>query len=86
MFSFVATLIYLAALAIPIYLLIHFHSQAWYWHVLAVMAALAMGLVPMPAWLQASSADLVIGFVFLVLMVWGAGGLLMFRTHHEKHA
>jgi hypothetical protein len=86
MFSLLAVVVYLAALGFPIYLLIQFHSQAWYWHALAVIAALALGLVPMPAWLQAQSFDLLLGFVFIVLMVWGAGGLIMFRMHHEKHA
>ena len=86
MFSLLAVLVYLVALGLPIYLLLQFHSQAWYWHALAVVAALALGLVPMPTWLQASASDLLMGFVFIVLMIWGAGGLIMFRTHHEKHA
>ena len=86
MFSLFAVLVYLVALGLPIYLLLHFHSQAWYWHVLAVFAALALGLVPMPAWLQSSAYDLVLGFAFILLMVWGAGGLILFRTHHERHA
>ena len=86
MFGMLAVLVYLLAMGIPIYLLYHFHSQAWYWHALAVIAALALGLVPMPDWLQAPSSDLLLGFAFIVLMVWGAGGLFMFHTHHEKHA
>jgi hypothetical protein len=86
MFSLLAVLVYLVALGLPIYLLIQFHSQAWYWHALAVFAALALGLVPIPVWLQSSAYDLVLGFVFIFLMVWGAGGLILFRTHHEKHA
>jgi hypothetical protein len=86
MFSLLAVLVYLIALGLPIYLLVHFHSQAWYWHALAVLAALALGLVPMPAWLQTPSYDIFLGFVFIVLTVWGAGGLMIFNTHHEKHA
>ena len=30
-------------LALPIYLLYQFRSQAWYWHVLAVIVALVSG-------------------------------------------
>ena len=33
MFSLLAGLIYLAAIVLPIWLLFHFHSTAWYWHV-----------------------------------------------------
>lgn len=86
MFSLFAILVYLVALGLPIYLLIQFHSQAWYWHALAVLAALALGLVPTPLWLQSAASDLATGFLFILLMVWGAGGLLVFHTHHEKHA
>jgi hypothetical protein len=33
--------------------------------------------------------DLVFGFVFILLLVWGIGGLIVYhphRPHHEKHA
>lgn len=89
MFSLLAVVVYLIGMGFPIYLLVHFHSQAWYWHALALIAALALGLVPMPAWLQSATYDLMFGFAFIVLMIWGAGGLILLRTHHthhEKHA
>ena len=89
MFGMLAVLVYLLAMGIPIYLLYKFHSQAWYWHVLCVLGAIAMGFVPIPASLQKPTFDLIFGFVFILLMVWGAGGLILPRTanhHHEKHA
>jgi len=89
MFSSFAILVYLVALGLPIYFLFHFHSQAWYWHVLSALAALCLGLVPMPAWAQAAYFDLLMGFLFVFLIVWGVGGLILFRPHHphhEKHA
>lgn len=81
-----AVLVYVAAIAIPVGLLYHFRSQAWYWHLLAIVASLALGLVPIPASLQTPGFDLLFGFVFISLISWGVGGLVVFRPHHEKHA
>ncbi len=89
MYTLLAVLVYGAAVAIPAYLLYRFHSQAWYWHLLAIVASLALGLMPMPAELQKRGFDLFFGFVFLGLLAWGAGGLILFhphRPHREKHA
>ena len=89
MFTMLAILVYLVAMAIPIYLLHRCHSQPWYWHALALAAGIAMGLVPIPPEMQKPAYDLVFGFVFIVLLTWGAGGLIFHRTHHghsEKHA
>jgi hypothetical protein len=90
MFGMLAVLVYLLAMGIPIFLLYRFHSQAWYWHTLSVLAAVALGFFPIPFALQNPKFDLLFGFTFIVLMIWGAGGLILFRTHHtphhEKHA
>ena len=90
MSGMLAVLVYLLAMGIPIYLLYRFHSQAWYWHLLSVLAAVGMGFAPIPSSLQKPEFDLLFGFVFIMLMIWGAGGLILYRTHdthhHEKHA
>jgi len=86
MFSMLAILIYMAAMAIPAWLLYHFGSEAWYWHVLAIFGGLALGLVPMPPALSQPVYTLMVGFVFVFLMVWGIGGLFALRPHHQKHA
>ena len=86
MYTLLAVLVYTAAIAIPVLLLDHFHAQAWYWHGLAVVASLVLGLTPIPPDLQTRGLDLVFGFVFIALISWGLGGLIVFRTHHEKHA
>jgi thiol:disulfide interchange protein len=91
MFGMLAVLVYLLAMGIPIFLLYRFHSQAWYWHTLSVLAAIALGFTPIPVEFQKPEFDLLFGFVFIVLMIWGAGGLILFRQHHhtphhEKHA
>ena len=85
MFGMLAVLVYLLAMGIPIYLLYRFQSQAWYWHTLSVLAAIGLGFTPIPDEFQKPEFDLVFGFVFIVLMIWGAGGLILFRTHHHAH-
>ena len=90
MFGMSAVLVYLLAMGIPIFLLYRFHSQAWYWHTLSVLAAVGLGFIPIPIGLQKPEFDLLFGFTFIALMIWGAGGLVLFRphhhTHHQKHA
>jgi hypothetical protein len=80
MFSLSAIVLYVVALAsvvLPIYLLYRFRSQAWYWHVLAVIVALVIGLLPGTALLQTESGSLLYGFWFVLLMLWGIGGLIL---------
>ena len=89
MYTLLTVLVYTAAVAIPAYLLHRFRSQAWYWHVLAIVASVSLGLVPIPAELQKRSFDLVFGFAFIALLAWGGGGLIVFHphgSHRHKHA
>ncbi len=81
-----AVLVYLAALALPVYLLYHFQAQRWYWHVLAVAVAIGLGFVPIPPDLQRRGFDLVFGFTLVFLLLWGVGGLIMPHRHRERHA
>jgi hypothetical protein len=69
--------------------LLYFFQAKWYWHALSVLAAIAIGLMPpMETW---RPPDLLVGFVFFFLFVWGFG-VPFFRTHHyhprhaERHA
>jgi hypothetical protein len=86
MFSVFAILIYMAAMAMPAWLLYYFGSEAWYWHVLALFTGLGLGFIPLPAVFSKVGYDLAVGFAFVFLMVWGIGGLFMCRPHREKHA
>ena len=86
MFGIFAVLVYLLAMGIPICLLYRYHSQAWYWHTLSVLVAIGMGFVPIPATYQRPEFDLLFGFIFILMMVWGAGGLILYRTHHRSHS
>ena len=85
MSSALVVLIYLTALGLPILLLYRFHALAWYWHLFAIAAALALGFVPTPAEWKTPAFDVAFGFCFILLMVWGVGGLVMFPRHHDHH-
>ncbi len=86
MFSVLAIVLDALAVLIPIYLLYRFRSQAWYWHLLAVIVALVIGLMPGTALLQTEGGSLLYGFWFVFLMVWGIGGLIPYRWRRAKHA
>jgi hypothetical protein len=86
MFAVFAILVYLVALTLPIGMLYQFRSCHWYWHGLAIAAALSLGFIPTPAEMHTPVFDLLFGFIFIVLMVWGVGGLVAFHGHREKHA
>ena len=79
-------LVGLLAIGIPVYLLHHFHPQAWNWHPLATLGALGIGLIPTPPAWKTTASDLVFGLVIALLLVWGFGGLLPWWPHREKHA
>ena len=80
-------LIYGAAAVLAVAWLYFFHVRTWYWHALSIVAALALGFAPPPSdpW-RGQVYDLIVGFIFVLLMVWGIGGTLLFKTHHVRHA
>jgi hypothetical protein len=88
MFSVLAILAYLAAIGIPIWLLYEYGAQSWYWHGLALAAGIGLGFLPIPTTLQGPAFDLGFGFCFILLLMWGAGGIIFFHSpaHHTKHA
>jgi len=70
-----------AALALAFVYL--FHAR-WYWHVLSVLAALAVGFSPpVPGW-AGTSRDVIYGFVVLFLLVWGLAEPFLHRFHHHE--
>jgi hypothetical protein len=75
---------YGAAVAVALLLLWYFHSTRWYWHVLAVVAAIAIGVTPVPFDISDAARrnfDVVVGSLFLLLFFWGAAAPL-FRQRH----
>ncbi len=81
-----AVLVYLAAAAIPVYLLYIFRGRSWYWHVLAIVAAVSVGFIPIPPEFQRRGIDLMLGSAVVALLFWGIGGLIIPHHHREKHA
>jgi hypothetical protein len=55
-------------------------------HVLAVAAALAIGLAPATDLLNSPAGSHIYGFAFVFLMVWGLGGLVLYRRRGLKRA
>ena len=83
-FSMVA-LAYGLAFAVAIFLLWRFSHIQWYWHALAVVAAIGLGLMP-PIKVDATAVyDMVIGVVFLLLVVWGIGEPVFKVFHIHRH-
>ncbi len=46
-------------------------AKAWYWHLLSVVAALVLGLTPIPAGINTPTTSLVVGSIFTFLLLWG---------------
>lgn len=77
MFTALAVFVYLGSLALASALLYRFEAQAWYWHLLSFVMALGIGLTPLPWSGGDPAADLMVGFVFSLLFVWGIAGLVI---------
>ncbi|MGB9604775.1 MAG: hypothetical protein ACP5U2_05130 [Bryobacteraceae bacterium] len=74
---------YAASLVLALWLLYRYHAP-WYWHVLAVVAALGIGLIPTPAPFVGSRVfDMVVGSLFVFLTAWGWGEIFLHR-HHRR--
>jgi hypothetical protein len=86
MFGMLAVLVYLTAMGVPLWLLHRFGSLQWFWHALAISAALVLGLIPVPIEFKGIAVDLIFGFSFILLLVWGIGGIVVYRPHLHKHA
>lgn len=78
-----AVLVLGSAVLAPLGFLYFFHAQRWYWHALSVLAALGLGSLSPPPPIP----DLLLGFIFGFLMVWGIAAPF-FRVHaraeHQK--
>lgn len=86
MFIMLAVLVYLAAMALPLWLLHRFGSQSWLLHGLAISATVFLGFVPTSVAFKGAMVDLAFGYAFIFLMVWGIGGLVVYRPHLHRHA
>ncbi len=86
-------LCYGSAIVISLFLLWYFGSFSWLLHAAAVALALLIGLIPMTERWNAPVYTLATGWVFLLLLTWGAVGVVLraihfdkpYRTHHLHH-
>ena len=77
-------LVYAAAFLLAVYLDYRFERVGWYWRVVAVALAFAIGLTPPPARYVGPGFDLTVGAVFTLLFVWGIAEAF-FRLFHLPH-
>ncbi len=81
---YLVVLVYACSFLLAVVLLYLFHT-AWYWHVLSIAAALVIGLWPPPAPLAGRPVfDLLVGFLFIFLFVWGIGEPFFHRVHSAR--
>jgi hypothetical protein len=78
--------VFVMAIALPVILLWRFGAAAWPWHVLAAIAALAIGFSPGNALLNTVPGTFLYGFAIGFLMVWGIGGLFVHRGGEKRAA
>ena len=87
-----ALLAYGGAIAVGLVLLWRFHSRSWYWHCASLVLAFVLAYIPYPRLNFAGSpvTDLSMGFLVLLSLIWGVGGLLQLGFGHptgrHKHA
>ena len=65
-----AVVAYACAALLAVVLLRVRGPAAWYWHVLSLAAALAVGLTPIPPRWNTPQTGLVIGSLFVFLLFW----------------
>ncbi len=82
-----STTVVFAAYAVSVVLallLLYLHHVRWYWHVLGIVVALVIGLIPTPEPLVGKRIyDMVVGCLFVFLITWGVGEIFMHRYHRR---
>jgi hypothetical protein len=85
MFMVAAASLYVLTIALSIWVVIRYHT-AWYWHILSVAVAAAVGFAPRTSLLDSKFGSLLYGFVFFLTATWGIVGLIPFRSRRQKAA
>jgi hypothetical protein len=82
---FAPLLAYGIALLAALALIRYFHGSHchWYWHVLAVVVAFGIGLMPPPEKWSGPALDVTVGTLFVFLFIWGAAGPFAHPRHHH---
>ncbi len=75
--------VYGFSVALALVFVYFFHAR-WYWHVLSVLAGLAIGFSPpVPGW-DGPNRDLVYGSAVLFLLVWGLAEPFLHHFHRRR--
>jgi hypothetical protein len=83
MFPIFVLLCYGSAAAVSLFALWHFGVTHWYWHLLSVAAALALGLAPLPPPWGERQFTLLVGWVFTALFLWGVAAPVVAALRHS---
>ena len=79
-----AMIAYCFSAALAVLLLVFSGPKRWYWHILSLAAALAVGLTPVPVKWNTPQASVVIGVIFVFLFLWGAAAPVFLKC--RRHA
>jgi len=86
MATWTVVLCYALAILFSGWLLWRFSHVRWYWHLLSVLLAFGIGLMPMNENWNRPTMDLLIGSLFVLLLAWGAGELAFRVFQIHRHA
>ncbi len=75
---------YGTAFILALFLLWHFHAKPWYWHVLSLAVAAAIGLTPLPEPFRGPGCDAFVGTIFVFLFFWGVAAPFFHAAHHHR--
>jgi len=80
-------LVFGSSAILALLLLYFFRAKAWYWHVLSVLLAGAIaviprGVIPVPPQPNENTVYLAVGFLVVFLFLWGVGALV-FRPRRQ---
>jgi hypothetical protein len=78
-------LCYGSATLLSLFLLWHFGTTRWFWHVLSVAAALTIGFIPGNEFWSRPEMTLLTGWFFVALFIWGAAAPAFTPHHHTFH-
>ena len=76
---------YGSAFVLAMYLLWHFGTTRWFWHVAAIAAAFTIGMIPLTGPFSTAEGTVAVGWLFLLLFLWGAAAPLFRTHHHHRH-
>jgi hypothetical protein len=74
-------LAYAASACLALGVLFVFHRRRWYWHILSVLAAAGLALMPPLVTPSSPGYDLGMGATLAFLFIWGLAAPF-FPTHH----